>query len=165
MQKFSDMEISEDSLGGTPLELLDNQQDHRTLGEVAEDEQRQWAAIWNELREHRFDTKQQAYYFYHNCMAHTYRRLGFHPKVVAAHMVKRDTDELQKLMYRFWRIRVSFHNDEDELWKVGVYIYKGQELVAFVSRPARYQSEFVLSVPFWLVRTNVELPAGKGVKI
>ncbi|MDY6910740.1 MAG: hypothetical protein SVM79_00035 [Chloroflexota bacterium] len=148
-----------------PLNLLDPSLANRTLGEVEEDEQRQWQEIAGKLKEHRFDTSQQAYYFAHSCIAYTYRRLGLDmQKLVAAQ--PQNKQEMAELMYRFWRIRVGVHtrSQEDELWQAGTYIYQGDELVAFISQPARYQSEVILSVPFWLVRTNVILPGGKGRK-
>lgn len=148
-----------------PLNLLDSSLARRTLGEVEEEEQRQWQEIAGKLKEYRFDTSQQAYCFAHSCIAHTYRRLGLDMKKLVAAQPQ-NKQEMAELMYRFWRIRVGVHtrSQEDELWQAGTYIYQGDELVAFISQPAKYQSEIVLSIPFWLVRTNVKLPGGKGLR-
>lgn len=156
-----------------PLQEVDSTTDHRTFGEIEADEAEQWARIHNHLKEHRFDTRLAAKSFQHRCIAYTYKRLGLRVEDLLADILTagaKTRDErraaMHDSMYRRWRIRVSYHTPamENELWQAGTYIYKRDELVAFIGRPGRYQSERVLTLPFWLVRTNVKLPAAKGVR-
>ncbi len=146
------------------LQALENITDQRTFGEIEEDEQAQWDQIHGELREHRFDTKKEASFFVGQCIMHTCKALGANMTFIQSHG-KMTQDEFEKQLYLHYKIRVSKHikSQEDEYWQAGTYIYKEKELVAFISQAAHVQSEIVLTVPFWVVRTNVQLPGGKGV--
>lgn len=148
------------------LQELENQTDHRTLGEIEDDEQAQWDQIFRELKEpHRFNTEGEAKFYFGQCMMHALNKLGADIGYLRSigPMAKK---EFEAKLYWLYKIRVSRHrkSQENEFWKPGTYLYKNKELAYFISEPVFVQSEFILSIPYWVVRTNVRLPGGKGVK-
>ncbi len=146
------------------LQDLSSTTDQRTFGEIEEDEKAQWENVHRELKDCRFNSKAEAKLFIGRCIMHTLNALGANIERINL-FGKMTKDEFEKKLYALYRIRVSKHrkSQHNEYWEGGTYIYKGDELAAFVSTAAFVKSEFVLSVPFWLVRTNVKLPGGKGV--
>jgi hypothetical protein len=152
-----------------PLQDLERIPDRRTFGEIEEDERQQWDYIYSNLKEYRFDTEPQAKHFYGQCMMHTLKRLGASLNYLKS-IEGLTKQEFEEKLWLLHKIRLSRHrkSQKEEFWQAGMHIYtdnESRECVAFISTPAFMQSEIVLSVPFWLVRTNVKLPGGKGMLI
>jgi len=158
-----------------PLQDLDSQPDRRTFGEIEDDEQTQWNTIYNNLKDHEFhDTTGQnnlvpkpARFFVGDCILHALKTLGANLDTMSLWHKKYTKEELEKRLWAMWKIRLSKHrpSQHDEIWQSGTYIYKDKELVYFIGSPKRFQGQFIKVVtPFWIVRTNIQLPGGKGVR-
>lgn len=147
-----------------PMQELDNITDQRTFDEVEADEREQWRVMHTKLHDLRRDSLVEAKQLVDHLLIYTFHKHG----ASSGWRVKQGPltwEELEKRLYKDFRIRVAKHrkSQHDEFWEAGHYIYVGKELVAFISDPVRVGSQIVLSVPFYLVRTNVDLPGGKGV--
>jgi len=151
------------------LQEIPNITDHRTFGEIQSDEQAQRNHVFDSLNDHRFDTKIQSSRFLDKAIIHAAKNLGvmFTEECMGgrlfADVILSNKDAANTLFLQN-RVRMSRHrrSQVDEPWQAGLYIYKDKELAYFVSQPLKVQSETILSVPFWIVRTNIILPGGKG---
>lgn len=155
------------------LQELESQTDHRTLGEIEEDEQDQWVYIQKDLKDYRFNTMEGAGVFVGECVVQVLRKCGVVNELGAKKMDGRlifmnmvNNDKFAKAMYQKHKVRFSRHRDSqgDEFWEAGAYIYKDKECVAFISDGSFVKSEYIVGPAFYVVRTNVQLPGGKGVK-
>jgi len=156
-----------------PLQEVPNIPDRRTFGEKEDDEQAQRDYIYSKLRDYKFyeggrEGKQRATNFVHEVLKHTYRKCGADIQWIQGRVNDGITGkDLEKELYFKYRIRFSRHSlqeyAKDEFWKAGTYIYKEDELVTFVSMVFEMKHEILYAPNFFLVRTNVELPGGKGI--
>ena len=159
------------------LQDIPNITDHRTFGDIEEDEKEQWAVMYKSLDEIRRDDRVSAIMAIEDCVEYAMKSLGvdlfklvkieefsFLPTLSKLKKIFSD-DKLKKKLFREHRVRVSKHRKSqvDEIWQEGLHIYKDKELAYFIGEAKEMVSEMVLSVPFWLVRTNVVLPGGKGL--
>ncbi len=152
----------------TPLQDLSNITDHRTFGEIEDQEQDMKDIVHGSLKERRFDSREEAEHYIGQCIMWRFKEIGvdtgfgLNGKKFADFIIGHEP--AAKELYRLYRVRLSYHREsqEDEYWQAGYYIYWRDELVAFISKPKQVQSEIILSVPFYLVRTNINLPGGKG---
>lgn len=158
-----------------PLQDLESQPDRRTFGEIEDDEQVQWDTIYNNLKDHEFhDTTgqnnrvpKQAKCFIGDCLLHAFQTLGADKKTMDLWNERYTQEEFEKQLWAMWKIRVSKHrqSQHDEIWQSGTYLYKDKELVYFISAPKRFQGEIIkVATTFWIVRTNIQLPGGKGIR-
>lgn len=157
------------------LQELDNITDHRTMGDIEEDEKAQCDQMHRELKEYEYDLLSDARGFISECIIHSLERLGCEiDRDIGRNWKTQGFDiiifllqnkEAAKILYASKKVRVSYHrkSQEDEFWKSGLYIYKDKELIAFISKPERMRNEIRLKPEFWMVRTNVKLPGGKGI--
>lgn len=158
-----------------PLQELESRPDRRTFGEIEDDEKEQWNKVYNNLKDYEFhDTTgrngrvpKEARKFIGECILFALKKCGANLDTIAEWNKKYTRDEFEKHLYANWKIRLSRHrmSQHDEIWQSGTYIYKDKELVYFISAPKRFQGEFVkVATIFWIVRTNIQLPGGKGIR-
>ena len=158
-----------------PLQELESRPDRRTFGEIEEDERTQWNTIYNNLNDYEFhDTTGQndrvpkeARKFVGDCILYSLKTLGANLNIINEWDQKLTREEFEKRLWAMWKIRVAKHrqSQHDEIWQSGTYIYKDKELVFFISAPKRFQGEFIkVATTFWIVRTNIQLPGGKGIR-
>ena len=158
-----------------PLQELESRPDRRTFGEIEEDEKAQWNQIYGNLRDYEFtDTTHQngkvpkeTRKFVGDCILHALKQLGANIQTIKMWNQRYNREEFEKQLWAMWKIRVSKHrqSQHDEIWQSGTYLYKDKELVYFISAPKRFQGEFIkVATTFWIVRTNIQLPGGKGVR-
>ena len=149
------------------LQELPNTTDHRTMGEIEDDEKAQCEYAMANLKDHRFLTKEVAIAYIDECFMFTLKRLGVSVgSMTGGEFFQKVTTnkDFEKKLYKNSKVRVSRHrrSQEDEFWQAGLYVYKGDELAAFIGEGDRVTSEIIFAPPFYIVRTNVSLPGGKG---
>lgn len=127
--------------------------DIRTLGEIQADDIENLAhVIYKECIEYSFRNKSTATEFVGQCLFARLGKLGVtvngqvHPKFVDRMLRKHGV-----------KVENRHYDDQDDKWREGIYIYKGREIVGFISHPKPLRSKLLFFIrPRLIVRTNIE---------
>lgn len=128
--------------------------DNRTLGEIkADDIANLEDVIHKQCKEHLFPDGTTAAEFVGQCLFTRLRKLGVK---VNGRVDERFVDRMLKK--HNVKVENRRYEEEEDKWREGIYIYKDNEIVGFISQPTPLRSEgnvFLLS-PKVSVKTNIE---------
>ena len=131
--------------------------DNRTLDEIrANDIDNIGHITKHELKEHLFSSKSKAGPFIGTCLFARLRKLGVK---IDQHVDERFVDRMLKK--HGIKVENRPYDEPEDKWREGLYIYKDNEIVGFISHPQPLGGGAIhLLAPQFVVRTNIDPERG-----
>ena len=125
--------------------------DNRTLDEIGQDDIGMLRDLLKDAKEYWFNDEIKCRNFIGKCVFGTLEKCG----------IRIDEKTHEKIVDRLLEIHnVRVENrtyDAPDEWRSGQYIYKKDQLVAFVSLPCLKKKSVISVYPSLMVRTNIQL--------
>jgi len=127
--------------------------DNRTLGEIkSADIANLEHVLHKQCKEHLFPNGTAAMEFVGQCLFKQLRKLGVK---VTANVDERFVDRM--LVKNNVKVEPRKYAEDEDKWRDGIYVYKDNEIVGFISHPAPLQATNIIHAPMVAVKTNISL--------
>jgi hypothetical protein len=125
--------------------------DHRTLDQIKADDIGQLEDILKQAKEHWFNDVRHAMHFQGEML---FKELRRHGVTVREGMDWRLVD--RQLNAQHVRVENRDYEQEEDKWREGIYIYKHDELIAWIQKIQAVKKSILNIYPEYLVKTNVK---------